>query len=310
MISVLLTILKIIGIAALVILGVILLILLLVLFVPVRYAADGSCLDGGASAEVRVTWLLHAVSAKAAYCKGQAFHMCLRLFGIPVYDNLKPRDRKSKNKKIKSTETKHGRTGEIQAASIEDRPDEKISADDAAEYGLFTDNKTQDSHVEHMEEPKSNIFQKIKQIFVNFVNFFKNIKFTFHKICDTIVKIKDNIKYYLKLLQLDSTKQAFATCRKQFGKVVKKIVPRKFQINLHLGFDDPATMGEVLAVWGMFYPWHQGHVNIQPEFDTAVIEGNFFLKGRISIHVFVQAACILYFNKNIKLLIKRFKRSL
>jgi hypothetical protein len=67
-------------------------------------------------------------------------------------------------------------------------------------------------------------------------------------------------------------------------------------------------MGEVLAIWGMLYPLHMGNVDINPEFETAVMEGDFYLKGRICIISILKAACILYFNKNIKLLIKRLKR--
>ncbi len=98
-------------------------------------------------------------------------------------------------------------------------------------------------------------------------------------------------------------------CRKQLGWVFKKILPKKFRINLHLGFEDPAVMGEVLAVWGMFYPLHQGNIDIQPEFDRSVIEGAFSLKGCMSVYVFVKVACILFFDKNIKLLIKHLKRN-
>jgi hypothetical protein len=67
-------------------------------------------------------------------------------------------------------------------------------------------------------------------------------------------------------------------------------------------------MGEVLAVWGMLYPFHMGKIDIRPEFDTAVIEGNFTAKGHICVVSIIKAACILYFDKNIKLLIRRLKR--
>ena len=90
MISLLLTILKIIGITLLVILGIILLVLSLILFVPVRYRAIGNYYDQNTYAvEGRITWLLHVISAKAVYHANQPFHLCLRLFGIPIYDNLK-----------------------------------------------------------------------------------------------------------------------------------------------------------------------------------------------------------------------------
>lgn len=328
MVSILLTVLKIIGIAILAILGLILFILLLILFVPVRYRAEGAYRGSKFTADMRATWLLHAVSLAAGYSMGQAFHMRLRLFGIAVYDNLKPEKVKFKNKKIKSTKTKPEKAGEIQAASwsseetqeteqeqtepviLENDYEKKYNIDDAGGYDtgqLSTDDTDENEQFSEKETGIRHIFQKIKSFFINFVNFFKNIKFTFQKICDTIVKIKDNIKYYLELLQLDSTKQAFATCKKQVFWVLKKMLPKNFRINLHLGFENPATMGEVLAVWGMFYPVHQGNIDIQPEFDASVMEGDFSLKGSIRVYTFVKAACILFFNKDIKHLIHTLK---
>ncbi len=149
---------------------------------------------------------------------------------------------------------------------------------------------------------------KIKDFFTKFVNFFKKIKFTFDKVCDTMVRIKKNIKYYLELLQRDSTKQALSVCWGQFGRIVKKVAPRKFRVNLHLGFEDPAVMGQVLAVWGMLYPLHLGAVDIQPEFDQVVLEGDFSFQGKVSVIVFVHAGCVLLFNKDLKGLIKSLRQ--
>ncbi|MDE6911291.1 MAG: hypothetical protein K2P44_12600 [Lachnospiraceae bacterium] len=320
MVSILLTVLKIIGIAILVILGLLIMLLLFVLFVPVRYRAKGDYHDNHFATDMRVTWLLHAASFKAEYCIGQVFHMRLKIFGITVYDNLKTTGKKFKNKKRKSTKNKSGDVGEIQAASFEDTSEsenevpqsgflENYDEKEFAPAQNLSANIDENQFDSEKETHKWHFLRKIKIIFRNFVNFFKNIKFTFQKIYDTIVRIKDNIKYYLELLQLDSTKQAVTVCRKQLGWVFKKISPKKFRINLHLGFEDPAVMGEVLAVWGMFYPMHQGNIDIQPEFDQSVIEGSFFLKGCISVFVFVKVACVLYFDKNLKLLIRHLKRN-
>ena len=114
MISILLTVLKIIGIAVLIILGLILLILLMVLFVPVRYNGKGSYHDSSFVAGLRASWLLHLISASGTYQKEQSFHIRIRLFGFTIYDNLKEKtEHKNKNKKVKSTKNKTESTGEI-----------------------------------------------------------------------------------------------------------------------------------------------------------------------------------------------------
>lgn len=318
MLSILLTVLKVIGISVLIILGLILFLVLLVLFVPVRYSGKGSY-DGSASAVgLRASWLLHMISVRGEYQSEQALHICLRIFGIRIYDNLRTDRKKNRHKKVKSTKTKTKDTGEIQAASSEEsvweapclepeRKDDPCAENAAAGARTAGSAGSSDESVDNSEK-KPGIVQKIKNFLINFVNFFKNITFTIHKVCDTIVRIKNNINYYLQLLQSDSTKQALIVCRGQFGRILKKVAPRKFKVNLHLGFEDPAVMGQVLAMWGMLYPLHQGRIDIQPEFDRAVMEGEFSFQGRIPVFVFVHAGCILFFNKDIKRLIKSLRQ--
>ena len=142
------------------------------------------------------------------------------------------------------------------------------------------------------------------------MQFIENIQYTFHKLCDTIVKIRDNLNYYLDLLQKQSTTRAIDTCKTQLMRIAKSLSPQKFQVNLHLGFEDPAVLGEILAVWGMLYPFHQGRVDIVPEFGQTILEGDILLKGKISLFVYLKVALILFFDKNIKQLIKQIKRSI
>ncbi|MCI8967633.1 MAG: hypothetical protein HFH75_08635 [Lachnospiraceae bacterium] len=319
MLSILLTVLKVIGIAVLIILGLILFLVLLVLFVPVRYSGKGSYDGSALSVGLRASWLLHMISVRGEYQSEQALHIYLRIFGIRIYDNLRTDKKKSRHKKVKSTKTKTKDTGEIQAASSEEsvweapclepeRKDDPCVENAAAEERAAGSAGSSDESVDNSGK-KPGIVQKIKIFLINFVNFFKNITFTIHKVCDTIVRIKDNIKYYLGVLQLDSTKRAFANCQCQLTRVLRKISPRNYHVSLHLGFDDPAVMGEILAVWGMLYPLHQGNIDIQPEFDQTVMEGSFSFRGLVSVFVFARAACILFFDKDIKLLIRQLKRS-
>lgn len=317
MLAIILTVLKMIGIIVLVLLGLLLLLLLLFLFVPVRYRAKGIYKEKEIYIQGRATWLLHSVSALAAFEQGQKeapFYMRLKILGIPVLDSRKPkRDRNKKVKKSKNKKEKDWKeddvSKEIQTASVNIEEKQEDAIEVQSEASVQVPYYQEEDELEDTIQEKSNYFQKIKIIYLKFVNFFKNIKFTFQKICDTIRKIKSNIKYYLHLLQLDSTKQAFAVCKKQLGCVLKRIVPKKYNIKLHLGFEDPAIMGEILAVWGMLYPFHQGAIDIQPEFEQAVIEGDFYFKGHIRFFTFVRAACICFFDKNIKQLIKHLRKS-
>jgi hypothetical protein len=303
---VLLTILKILGILVVSILGIALCILLLVLFVPVRYKCKGSFGEKDIFACARATWLFHFISACASFDNEKKLWIRVKLLGISLYDSLKQKNKsEEKHKKQKKKkninedikeekeEIKEDVSEELGKPDIEIAPEVKVAEEET---------ETPDNEA----EPK--IHSDKKSIFLKILKKINNIKFTIRKICDTIQAVRSNLQYYVKLMKLESTKKAFESCKKQLLRVLKMVAPRKYDVQLHLGFDDPAKMGEVLSIWGMLYPWHMGKINIQPEFEQSVMEGTFLVKGRISIFVIVKSACILFFDRNIKLFIKRLKK--
>lgn len=141
MVSILLTVLKIIGIIILVILGLILFLLLLILFVPVRYYGNGSYQEDFFAAKLRASWLLHLISVRGELQKEQALHIYMKIFGITVYDNLKADDTKTRHKKSKSTKNKTESTGEIQAASAEEPYSEGVTDEEVpSEHNVLEEN--------------------------------------------------------------------------------------------------------------------------------------------------------------------------
>ncbi len=310
-----LTILKIIGITLLIILGIIFLLICIVLFVPVRYRAKGAYSESSVNVLMHATWLMHIVSAKIGYDgKGQP-HITVKLLFFTLFDNLAvstSKNKKTKKAKTKSKKEKEGYNDEIQAAEtqLEDLNPAETNFD--AKDVQADDNHDTDTDFETLAEDETasdkGIIQKIRKTLKKLIDFVQNMKYTFQKICDTIASIGSNIEYYLDLLRQDSTKKAFFKCRDNLLRVFKSLAPKKFQVNLHLGFDNPATLGDIMAVWGILYPFHQGKINILPEFEKSIIEGDFSLKGRISLFIFVRTAVVIFFDKNIRNLFKQFKR--
>lgn len=306
--SILLTVLKIIGIILLVILGII----CLVLFVPLRYRGNGSYNSDGLNISVRVSWLLHIISVRIGYEGKDAPHIKARVFGITLYDNLKVNKKekksKTKNKKKEQAEEKEENDDiyDIQAASFEEPvPDVSESYNEENSDETFGDFDVNESSSDTAEPQKEKFTQKLTKIVKKLVDFVRNIKYTFQKICDTIADIRANVNYYLNVLKQDSTKAAFNSCKTQLLRVFKRIAPKKFRVNLHLGFDDPYILGEIMSVWGMLYPFHEGRINIDPDFDHKIIEADFFIKGHISLFVFIRAALIILFDKNIRKLYRQ-----
>lgn len=308
MLTVVLTILKWIGIALLVLLGVLIFLLCLILFVPIRYKANGFCKDSY-QIHAKATWLLHIISFTVDFKQEQPFRMKLRILGISIYDNLKEK---------KTKKTKVNTLPEIVGASKQERSNaESVEEITKAEKPIMQEQNTNiikdisvsEANVDgdmdaEQEAQRLTFMQKQKKICLKVINIFRNIKYTIRKICDTIKEFKDNITYYVELFKKDSTKVALEACKKQLLRIIKNLKPQKFQVNLHVGMDDPATLGDILGVWGMLYPIHQGHIDICPDFEQTVLEGDFYCKGRITVYIYIWTIMIILFDKDIRRLRK------
>lgn len=75
---------------------------------------------------------------------------------------------------------------------------------------------------------------------------------------------------------------------------------RKFEGQLAFGFEDPATVGRMLAVLSLFYPLYGECFAITPVFDHTLFEGEIALKGHVRlIHILI-AGIQLMMNKKIR----------
>ena len=119
MFGIILSILKIIGIILLILLALVLFVLCIVLFVPIRYKADGFYKESY-KIEARVTWLLHIVTLRVCQSSEEALHVMLKILGLTVYDNTRPKaDKKQKNKAKAAKKKKEKNNNEEKKKSYE-----------------------------------------------------------------------------------------------------------------------------------------------------------------------------------------------
>lgn len=148
----------------------------------------------------------------------------------------------------------------------------------------------------------------LRQIIDKIRGLFENIQYTIRRFCDRIKSILDNIQYYKKLVESDTFQNSFGLCKGELVTILKSLRPQKFEAGLVVGMDDPAATGEILAVCGMLYPLLGGHVDVAGDFEEKRIEGRVFIKGKIRVWTFLRAAVRIYFNKDIKRLLRLLKK--
>ncbi len=311
-----LTVLKIIGIVLLVILAVILLLLLLVLFAPIFYKIDANVpeteLDNGFDmekvfAKVSFHWLLFVIRGGIEFPKNKEF--TLRVFGIKILPKKEKPEKESKKKdkdKEKDTDEKPLEDMTSEEKKEEEKPEdvkpsEEVTDSEASETDSDLEMETED------EEPKSfldvlwNIIDKIDNILKTPLNVFEKIRYTISRVCDKIDMIKST-------LENDIFKRAFALVKKKLIKIIKMILPDKYDIDLMRGTGDPAQTAEIMAGYGALYPYLYKKVRFEPDFERKVIMTDAHIKGHITLFTIVYSAAVCYFNKDVKKTIKRFKK--
>jgi len=150
--------------------------------------------------------------------------------------------------------------------------------------------------MEEKAKPKENLREKLNKI----VN---KITSVYNKVNDILA----NIQYYLELLQEEGTKALLGTTLDALIRILKKIRPRKLIINAEIGFDTPDTTGKLYGLFWAFKPALGEDVNITPNFEEKVLEGNFYFKGRITIFTILINGLRIVLNKNFKPFLKKIK---
>lgn len=310
LLMIVLLILKIIGIILAAAIGILLLVLICGLFVPIRYyvTADGKLGEKHpVRVEMKATWLLHMVNIVFSY--GESARLRIRVLCFTLLDSA----REKKKKKEKKGKKKKERNSDIKEDGNEER--EEIE-------NLKTESREKQPETEEIEETETdkaeveipaleNEEKKNKSVFAFFhklLEALKNIEYTIQGICGKIKKVMENIRYYIDIVQGEAFRSVFRNAKKQLIWICRKVKPTRCRINLRAGMEDPATTGQIVAAYGILYPLVGGSVFLQPEFEEKVIEGDVYIKGKITGIIFLIAGLKIALDKNVWRLIKLLKK--
>lgn len=277
MLHILWMLLKIIGIILLIILGLLVLSICVIFFVPLRYcgkAKANGTLDS-VNANLKFSWFLHLVSGYITY-ENRETKWQVRI----LWKNINVGEDKSKNTISKDM------------TSEEEFSEEGISEDRVANNTTAPNENDEDKEIQPKKK-KKNIFNKIK--------------YTFSEFCDkikSVIRKKESLQEFLS----DEVHQlSFMKLKKEVCRLLRFLKPKKLILNLHFGFEDPALTGKILGALCTLYPFYMDHVNLEPEFEKKILEGDAYMKGTLRGFRLLIVICNLVFDKNIKSTYKAIK---
>lgn len=281
MLATILLVLKIIGFVLLGIIGLFLVLLLAVLFVPVRYRIKGSYY-GELKGKAAVSWLIHIISISVTY-DGEA-DMAVRIFGIRVGKRTGKEERSKEPEKDPVTK---------EPEMKDPIPEDPIPEDPIPE------NPIPEDPIDLHEPPRETASAK-KRKTKKATN-----PFSFRKVCDKLkawIEKKDEI---LSAVQDERNKKTWRLLVRQFKRLIRHLLPTRAVGKIRFGFDDPYTTGQVLQYLSPFYGKWSKRFLIIPVFDTAVLEGEVDLKGRIRLGTILGIGIRVLLDKNVRRLIKK-----
>ena len=294
--TILLTILKVLGWILLGILAFIVLILLIVTLVPLRYRAMFHVTKdlNELTLEANASWLLKLIKFMCEL-EHKEFDARLRIawkkFPLTGDDEEPETDRKEKKKeKEESPKTKEEKKSENTAVS---KTEEEEKEDKIKPVQLLEDEEKQ----KRKKKEKSSGAKESK----------KKGRFTFDRIYDTINEIRFAKEEILAFLTEKSHRKIARHFIKRLKKLGHKLLPSRVMIKGELGFDDPCTTARLSAVLSAIYP-HIDRIEL-PElcFDQDLVNLNGDIKGKLRIGSLVVFALPLLLDINLWRTIKDFK---
>lgn len=315
---ILFTILQILGNVLLALLVVILVLLILLLFVPVRYEAKGSYQEKNIVICGRVRYLFPFLQLLFSY--DQTKKLQLRIFGILVKDFFSEQQGKKtgKRRKKKSGKKSGERISDKKSQNAKEMPEKDTPDKTAADAILPEEEKGRGEITDGAQVADQTVLSDQtgeKRTFVRKIDtFWERIRTFWDSLCRRVrafykkwkellgnaKESKEQILSYIAFWQREDVQKAIGIAKKTLLKVLGSILPRKKMVHLHVGLGDPASTGQLCGFYGMIYPFVGNYVIIEPDFTQVIYEGDFYLKGKITLFVLLKAACIFLFHKDLK----------
>lgn len=276
MLHILLTILKIIGIILLAILGILVLSLCVVFFVPLRYEINAETKGDLPSTKVKIhfSWFLHLIAGQVTYLEEEIDYKIRILW---------------KKISLKETEVETPAESVVQSSeeakeSVSEAKTVETSKEDLDD--AFAESSSDTSSDTSTETEGQSKLQKIK--------------------C-TIKDVCDKIKMVLEFLKGEPHKLTISRVKKELIRLLVSLKPKKLRGKVRFGMEDPYQTGQILAGLSVLYPVYGDNVEIFPEFDQKILEGDVYIKGHVrGIHA-VRMIFNIIIDKNVRTTIKDVK---
>ena len=280
--SILFLILKIIGI--LILIPIVLLLILLIF--PICYQIEGDFDGKSPKAQIKVSWAVIFLRAKAFY--EEELNFGIRIFGIPIYDSRKEhwsvfgehKEKDKKKDKKKHKKRPDSKKKQNNKKTNKKRVEKKKSTYPSEDvFDLTWEEKSEDkiseSKIEKTTDKEKEFFGK------KIVNFLKKCYNRCKNFITKISKITNKMEMIGDLFEDEDIIEAVKRIKRYGVNGVKLLLPQKLNAKITFGFEDPYYTGKVLGWTAALIPIYGDHIDVTPDFEKRILKGELKIKGRI-----------------------------
>lgn len=318
MLTIFLTILKIIGILLLVVIGLLVLGILAILFVPLRYDGKISYNEKNQCVATHITWLFRLIYIEGGYQEKVYARAKLLWFTLWKWkadekendkeDHLESADYSEEelDRLLEERSQKEESKEDIkEAKAIEEKLDEPAVEENLTEV---QPTEVQPTEIELTEVEPTEIESKEVESKEAEAKEKKPKKIQFQQIGKRIKEIKEKIKHIKEMASDQRIHRAILLLIDGAWKMARHSLPRKIKGRAKFGFEDPSTTGQILTYVSLLYPCYAKSVELVPMFTEKVIDLDLYFRGRVRLFSLIWICVKIWFDRNFRYLYKKVRK--
>ena len=314
MLTIILGILKVIGILLLVVLCILLLAVLLLLFCPVRYRGLAEKEeDQKAEARVDVTWLMHLLHITVAV-KDAGPVISFRILGISSESLGRLRDRFRRREKSAEKKTAEKKNAEKPPEKSPEKPVE-IPADKPADCPKEDKDTSAVGKANREDSSEKKIRHRIRTLGNRIEAFLKKIMYIPARLQDSAERgiligrqTKEKLSSLKDFVSAQEFREALFLAIKKAMQLIRHILPGWLSGKVVFGLQDPADTGMVLAVIAPFFPLYGERVQVIPDFQEKRLAFSLIFRGRIYGWMLLCVVLRLLLDRNVQVIIRKIRK--
>ena len=145
------------------------------------------------------------------------------------------------------------------------------------------------------------IWQKITGLYRKIAGIPAKLRDAVSNIRDKAEALKGKKDKILDFLTDEVHKKAFVKAKDELLRLLRKLKPKKISARVRYGFEDPSLTGRILAGISVAYPFLGDDVEVYPDFERRVLDGEVKIAGRIKASYFVWLLWKLVWCKEVRM---------